>query len=162
MINRIIYLVSVFLLTVFCSACQHTSAVYTKAPKVKVAIVPQSLQNLYDEFHYAPAIRMGNMLYLSGVVAAVSDADNGDMSLAISRAFDEIELVLTVAGASWADVVDVTSYMTDLDNQIGPLWAVKEQRVPAPYPAWTAIGVKNLFGGSQAIMEIKVVAYMAE
>lgn len=102
------------------------------------------------------------MLYLSGVVANVKESDEGDISLAIERAFDDIELILSEVGASWNNVVDVTSYMTDLDQQIGTLWAVKEKRVPAPYPAWTAIGVSRLFGGDSAIIEIKVVAHLAD
>lgn len=125
----------------------------------KQAVVPKSMAETYEQFQYAPAMRAGDFLFLSGVVASTQDADQGDFLPGIRRAFDEIELILAEADASWKDVVDVTSYMTDLDQQIGPLWQVKGERVPAPFPAWTAIGVQRLYGGDAAIIEIKVTAY---
>lgn len=124
-------------------------------------IVPEGFQATYRDFQYAPAVRAGAMLYLSGVVARVEDGE-ASMIPAIERTFDEIETILSHAGARWSDVVDVTSYMTDLDAQIGPLWQVKGQRVPEPYPAWTAIGVQRLYGGDAAIIEIKVTAYLGD
>ena len=146
---------SVLLVLACLTACQANPVRLNKQ-----VIVPTSLKSVYEELQYAPAVRVGDTLYLSGVVARMEEDDKGDISLAINRAFDEIEILLFESGASWADVVDVTSYMTDLDSQIGPLWAIKGQRVPPPFPAWTAIGVKNLYGGKAALMEIKVTAYL--
>ena len=31
-------------------------------------IVPPDMQNIYDRFHYAPAVRVGDVLYVSGQV----------------------------------------------------------------------------------------------
>ncbi len=145
---------AVWLLLVIIGGCASAP------PAMKIAVVPESLNARYEQFQYAPAVRAGNLLFLSGVVATVTEADHGQIEPAIERAFDEIELVLSEAGASWRDVVDVTSYMTDLDRQIGPLWAIKGRRVSAPYPAWTAIGVDRLYGGETAIIEIKVTALL--
>ncbi len=125
----------------------------------KTPIIPEALKSTYETFKYAPAMRAGDFVFLSGVVAKRRDSEASDAP-AIERAFDEIELVLGEAGASWNDVVDVTSYLTDFDSQIGPLWAVKDKRVPAPYPAWTAIGIDRLYGGESAIIEIKITAYV--
>lgn len=130
------------------------------AAQPKTVVVPPAMQSTYDDFQYAPAVRVGDMLYLSGIVVRMTEADQDNIEPALERAFDEIEMVLKEAGASWHDVVDVTSYMTNFDQQIGPLWEVKAKRVPAPYPAWTAIGVSRLFGGKEALIEIKVVAYL--
>ena len=125
----------------------------------KQAVVPGPLRSVYADFKYAPAMRVDNVLYLSGVVAIRKDGETSDTP-AIMRAFNEIEMILAEAGADWSHAVDVTTYLTDFDGQIGPLWAVKENRVPAPYPAWTAIGVSRLYGGEAAIIEIKVTAHL--
>lgn len=122
-------------------------------------IVPASLQETYDTLQYAPATRAGDMLYLSGVVATVAEGETS-VEPAIERSFDDIEMILAQSGASWADVVDVTSYTTDLDAHLGPLWGVKAERVGAPYPSWTLIGVDRLYGGDAAIIETKVTAYL--
>ena len=127
----------------------------------KQVIGPEAMKDNYENFKFAPAVRAGDMLYLSGVVVNLKEGETtANITPAVERAFDEIELVLKEAGASWADVVDVTSYVIDLDRDMGPMWAVKEKRVPAPYPAWTAIGTTRLFGGDQALIEIKVTAYL--
>lgn len=129
----------------------------------KQVIIPETLKNNYANFRYAPAVRAGDMLYLSGVVVRLNDDETAeDIKPAVIRAFEEIELILKASGAEWSDVVDVTSYLTDLDKYVGPMWAVKQERVPAPYPAWTVIGVSSLFGGEKGIIEIKVTAYLPE
>lgn len=127
----------------------------------KQVIIPESLKDSYDNFRFAPAVRAGDMVYLSGVVARLKDDEtDADIKPAVIRAFEEIEMILKASGGDWSDVVDVTSYLTDLNKYVGPMWAVKQERVPAPYPAWTAIGVSQLFGGKKAIIEIKVTAYL--
>lgn len=148
-------LIAVIVVLTFFAGCATASG---NPPSV---VVPEGFETTYNEFQYAPAVRAGSMLYLSGVVARVEDGE-ASMVPAIERAFDEIEAILSHGGAQWSDVVDVTSYMTDLDAQIGPLWQVKGQRVNAPYPAWTAIGVERLYGGDAAIIEIKVTAYLPD
>lgn len=147
--------IAAFAVLMFSAGCA------TASDKSVSVLVPEGFEKTYQELQYAPAVRAGSMLYLSGVVANVADGETS-MVPAIERAFDEIETILAHAGAQWSDVVDVTSYMTDLDNQLWPLWEVKGQRVPAPYPAWTAIGVDRLYGGDAAIIEIKVTAYLPD
>lgn len=125
----------------------------------KRVVVPLSMKSTYEQFRYATSVRAGDLLYLSGVVATREPCENPDTP-DIERAFDDIEILLAEEGASWSDVADVMAYMTDLVRQIGPLWAVKQDRVPAPYPAWTAIGVAWLYGGQEANVKIKGAAYL--
>jgi len=138
-----------------------TTETPTMANQQKEAIVPEALKDTYENFKFAPAMRAGDMIYLSGVVVTLGEGETTDnIAPAVERAFDQIEMTLAEAGASWADVVDVTSYAVDLDRDMMPMWAVKEKRVPAPHPAWTAVGTTRLFGGDAALIEIKVTAYL--
>lgn len=150
--------------TIISLAAVALMAITTPAASAqKQVIIPETLKENYENFRFAPAVRAGDMLYLSGVVARLKDDEtDADIKPAVNRAFAEIEMILEASGADWSDVVDVTSYLTDLDKYVGPMWAVKQERVPAPYPAWTAIGVSRLFGGEKAIIEIKVTAYLPE
>lgn len=133
------------------------------AQQSKQVIVPDALKETYENFQFAPAMRAGDMLYLSGVVVTLAEGETTEnITPAVERAFDQIEMTLAEAGASWKDVVDVTSYAVDLDRDMMPMWAVKEKRVPSPYPAWTAIGTTRLFGGDNALIEIKVTAYLPQ
>lgn len=141
------------------SACETTINADTTPQPLRQTIVPDALEQTYNELQYAPATRAGDMLYLSGVLAIMEDGET-TMEPAIERSFDEIEMILAESGADWSDVVDVTSYVTDLDAQLGPLWGIKAERVKAPYPSWTLIGVDRLYGGDGAIIETKVTAYL--
>jgi enamine deaminase RidA (YjgF/YER057c/UK114 family) len=105
---------------------------------------------------YATAVIAGDTIYLSGVVAGPA-AGESDLAPGYERAFAHIAATLARAGASWDDVVDITTFHTDLAAHIDGFAAVKNRHVKAPFPAWTAIGVSRLYEPT-AVVEIKVVA----
>ena len=109
-----------------------------------------------QEWGFADAVMTGDTLYLSGVVAGLRDGET-DMEAAYARAFERIGETLRRAGASWDDVVDITSFHTDLTAQMPAIVAVKNRYVKAPFPAWTAIQVVRLIPPN-GITEIKVTA----
>ena len=127
----------------------------------KEVIIPESLQSTYDTLHYAPATRAGDMLYLSGVIATLQDGETGtdeEYTAASNRAFARIDMVLKEAGASMADIVDITSFHVGIAKHIYPLAAAKDEWLQEPYPCWTVIGTTELFEPN-AFVEIKVTAY---
>ena len=109
-----------------------------------------------QDWGYADAVIAGDTVYLSGVVAGLRDGET-DLKLAYDRAFARIGKVLERSGASWDDVVDITSFHTDLTTQMPAIVAVKKKYMRDPPPAWTAIGVSRLIPNS-GITEIKIVA----
>jgi len=108
------------------------------------------------EWGYASAIRVGDMLYLSGVVAGVRKGET-DLTLGYERAFKKIGETLKSAGASWDDVIDITTFHTDLTTQMPAIVAVKNRYIRAPFPAWTAMQVARLIPNN-GITEIKIMA----
>lgn len=123
--------------------------------KVLMSENPTSLK-YEQEWGYADAVITGDTLYLSGVVAGLRDGET-DMDAAYTRAFERIADILRRAGASWDDVVDITSFHTDVTAQMPAIVAVKNRYVKAPFPAWTAIQVVRLIPPN-GITEIKIVA----
>ena len=75
----------------------------------------------------------------------------------IRQTFRNIAVTLAEAGAGWDDVVEVTTYHVDLDDQRDVLLQVAAEYLVDPYPAWTAVGVIALFE-PDAIVEISCVA----
>ncbi|HYW16197.1 MAG TPA: Rid family hydrolase [Allosphingosinicella sp.] len=108
-----------------------------------------------EEWGYSDAVVAGDSIYLSGIVVGRREAET--LEAAFERAYGQIAAILARAGAGWDDVVDLTSFHTDVAAQMPALVAVHKRFVRAPYPAWTAIDVDRLIpeGG---IAEIKVVA----
>ena len=95
----------------------------------------------------------GNLAFQS----AVGYAGESDLKPAFTRAFDRISRTLERAGVSWDDVVDLTSYHTDLQSSINEMVEVKNRYVKAPFATWTAIGISALYE-ADGVVEIKIVA----
>ena len=67
----------------------------------------------YDEDRYATARRVGDTLYLSGVVAGRRDGEGKDTAAfkdQCRRAFRRIQVTLAAAGASFDDVVMLNTF----------------------------------------------------
>jgi len=109
-----------------------------------------------DQYGFSDAVVAGDLIFLSGIVAGAPPGST-DLTPGFERAYQQIGAVLKRAGASYDDIVDITSYHTDITAQIDAYAAVQKKYVKAPYPAWTAIDVDRLLpdGG---LVEIKIVA----
>ncbi len=121
------------------------------------AISPADRHALYDIHRYSAAIRSGDLLFVSGQVGSRQD---GSPELLfedqVRLAFANLRAVLAAAGCSFDDVVDVTTFHTDPEAQLGTVLAVRAEEIgEPPYPNWTAIGVTWLAGFD---FEIKVIA----
>ena len=133
----------------------------TNAPR----IIPEGWEGTYNNFHYAPAVRAGDTIYLSGIVAGLAgeeDENNpADLEAAFDRCFDALEAVLAEAGADFSHVVEMTTFHTELIHQVGPFTTSKDKYLKAPYPAWTAIDVDRLYP-ERGLVEIKLIAYVGD
>ena len=121
------------------------------------AIFPANRHALYEAHGYSAAIRSEDLLFVSGQVGSREDGTpEPDFARQVERAFDNLGATLQAAGCSFDDIVDVTTFHTDPENQFETIMAVKNRIFPEkPYPNWTAIGVNWLAGFD---FEIKVIA----
>ena len=110
-----------------------------------------------EQYGYADAVVAGDFIFLSGIVAGRAPGET-DLIPAYDRVFRQIGAILKRAGADYGDIVDMTSFHTDVTAEIGALSEVQKRYLKSPPPAWTAIDVDRLLpdGG---ITEIKVVAH---
>ena len=98
----------------------------------------------------------GDLIFLSGIVAGQAPGETS-LAPAYERVFRIIGRILERAGASHADIVDVTSYHTDITAQIEAYSEVQRRFLGSPPPAWTAVDVDRLLP-DRGITEIKIVA----
>lgn len=121
------------------------------------AVFPPNRHALYAQHGYSAAIRSGDLLFVSGQVGSRSDGSpDPDFPGQVRQAFDNLKAVLEAGGCTLDDIVDVTTFHTDPENQFETVLTVKNEIFPqAPYPNWTAIGVNWLAGFD---FEIKVIA----
>jgi len=125
------------------------------------AIFPPGRQELYEKHRYSAAIRSGDLLFVSGQVGSREDGSpEPDFTKQVQLAFDRLNAVLAAAGASFDDVVDVTTFHTDPEKQFETVMTLRDRAIGAPpYPNWTAVGVTWLAGYD---FEIKVIARVPE
>lgn len=123
----------------------------------RTAIVPARPHALYKLHGYSPAIRSGDLLFVSGQVGAHEDGTpEPDLAAQVRLAFDNLRGVLVAAGCSFDDVVDLTFFLIDPEASVGlVLDAMKIAFHAEPQPNVTAVGV-NWLAGFQ--VEIKVIA----
>ena len=121
------------------------------------AIFPAGRQDLYQKHGYSAAIRSGDLLFVSGQVGSRSDGSaEPDFERQVTLAFENLKNTLAAAGCTLDDIVDLTTFHTDPENQFQTIMAVKERMFPSPpYPNWTAVGVTWLAGFD---FEVKVIA----
>jgi enamine deaminase RidA (YjgF/YER057c/UK114 family) len=121
------------------------------------AIFPANRHALYEQHGYSAAVRSDDLLFVSGQVGSRPDGSpEPDLETQVRLAFANLEATLLAAGCGFDDIVDVTSFHTDPEKQLGTVMAVKGEIFKnAPYPNWTALGVTWLSGFD---FEIKVVA----
>jgi len=121
------------------------------------AIFPANRHALYEAHGYSAAIKSGDLLFVSGQVGSRPDGTpEPDFEAQVRLAFENLKATLAAAGATLDDIVDVTSFHTDPENQLGKILDIKQEMFSEkPYPNWTAIGVNWLAGFD---FEIKVIA----
>ena len=110
---------------------------------------------------YSPAIRAGNLLFVSGQVAfdpATGVLVDGDIALQTEQVMRNLTALLAAAGASFAHVVRSTVYLADM-NEFAAMNAVYARYVVDPPPARATVQVARL--PKDARVEIDVIAVLS-
>ena len=127
------------------------------------AIVPAGMEAVYEKIKYAPAVKVGNTVYVSGQIGRDANMQLvQEREAQIVQAFENVKAVIECAGGTLADIVDVTSFHTDMRDL--PLFMkIRDQYLNSqPLPAWTAVGAHMLGGAAGYIVEIKAVAVLSD
>lgn len=123
------------------------------------SIVPDAMKVISERFHYSPAVRVGDVLYVAGQVGRDDDLNViADTEAQIVRAFENLGKVLAAAGGDFADVVDLVTYHTEM-RDLALFIKVKDRYFQKDFPAWTAIGTSALAMPGLSV-EIKATAVL--
>jgi enamine deaminase RidA (YjgF/YER057c/UK114 family) len=121
-------------------------------------IVPEHWTDFYESTHIPAGVADGDRLYVTGHIGEDLDGNvSRDPQTQIRQTFRHIGATLSKGGATWADVVELISYHVGLRAQAEVLIAIAGEFMTDPYPAWTAVGVTELFDEG-AVVEIGCVA----
>ncbi len=104
---------------------------------------------------YSQAIKVGNMVYLSGQIPLdphTMQLVEGGMEIQIRRVFDNLTAVAKAAGGSLADTVKLNVFLTDLGH-FALVNEIMADYFKAAYPARAVIGVAALPRGAAVEMD---------
>lgn len=95
---------------------------------------------------YSQAVRAGNTVYLSGQIPldpATMTLVEEDIPAQIHQVFRNLRAVAEAAGGSFADVVKLNVFLTDLSH-FATVNEIMAEYFREPYPARAAVGVAAL------------------
>jgi 2-iminobutanoate/2-iminopropanoate deaminase len=108
---------------------------------------------------YSQAIRMGNMVFLSGqipLLPATGEIVQGDIKVQTRQVLENVKQILEAAGSSLDKVVKTTVFMKDL-NDYAAMNAVYLEFFPHKPPARSAVQAARL--PRDAGVEMEVIAF---
>ncbi len=115
-----------------------------------------------QEFTFSPAVRVGNLLFISGTTATDENmriVGKGDIVAQTHFIFQKFARLLAQAGASFDNIVETTDYFLTLNDYKRTADVRREFFKGPPYPAATGVVVAGLIR-KDALIEIKATAVL--
>ena len=139
----------------------ESQKIQIKSAPRREAIVPKDMKDIPEKFHYSPGVKAGPFLFIAGQVGRdenmkVIEGKEEQMA----QAFENVKKVLSEAGVSFDDVVEMVTYLTDMrDLQL--LMKVKDRYFTnlESLPTWTAIGT-TVLANPGLFVEVKCTALL--
>lgn len=138
------------------------------APGGEVILPDEGAKQSHDAMRYAAVRRVGDVVYLSGVIVNRRDGEGNDVAafkLQARRALERLRRNLEAAGSDFQHVVMINSFHVwsgpnfagTRDEQFQAFESVIGEFMKAPYPAWTAVGTTGLLSDG-GIVEVQLIA----
>ena len=107
---------------------------------------------------YPHAKRIGNLLFLSGVgprkkgdkdIPGVTFSDNGEMlnydiEVQCKAVFDNVRFILEDAGSSWSNLIDITVFLTNMNEDFSTFNRIYKDYFSDVQPCRTTVEVAAL------------------
>jgi reactive intermediate/imine deaminase len=126
----------------------------------KTSINPEALSAPVGPYaHVVTAPPGGRLVFCAGAVAFDAEGEvvgEGDIVAQTRQVMENLSAALEAAGATFADVVKVTNYVTDA-SQWPQVLPVRAEYIPEPFPASTFVEVSALMF-PELLIEIEAVA----
>ncbi|MGQ9787766.1 MAG: RidA family protein [Candidatus Hadarchaeaceae archaeon] len=110
---------------------------------MKKIVVPEGLPK---PIGYSPAVRAGNLLFISGQIAENVKGEivgKRDFETQVRQVFDNLRAILAAEGGTLDDLVQIRIYLTDIKN-LAKFRKIRSEYFKKDHPASTLIAVKSL------------------
>lgn len=122
----------------------------------KQLVIPEGTN--VDTMVIAPAVRVGDLLYLSGSAGhdAAGKLVGDDIESQARQAMENLGRVLKAAGSSWDKVVKLNCFLVEVQRDFAGWNKVFKEYFPKNPPARTTVGGDIAMEG--ALIEVEVIA----
>ena len=121
-------------------------------------VVPSHWRPFYEATGIPAAVRVGDEVILAGHTGDTADGYEPDVATQVRQTFANLSDTLLEAGVGWPEVVELHSYHVGLAAQSEVLLEIAGEFITRPFPAWTAVGVIELFD-ADALVEVSCRAF---
>jgi enamine deaminase RidA (YjgF/YER057c/UK114 family) len=133
-----------------------------KGPAVRFVNPPGLAKS--PRYSHVAEITRGRLILISGQVAQDAQGNlvgAGDMAAQTRQVFENLKIALTAAGATYKDVVQLTSFVVDISKNIDAYRQVRQEylRGIAEPPTSTTVGVPALVRGDY-LLEVEAIAVL--
>ena len=108
---------------------------------------------------WSNALRVGDMLFISGMVSRAKDGrtiEGRDEYEQAKVIFGKIRSLVEAAGGAMADVVKVTIYVVNINNNTA-VWRARQEFFSGDFPCSTLVEVRSL-AAPEILVEIESIA----
>ena len=122
----------------------------------QILVNPPGTEATYEAFKFSQAVKVGEMVWVSGQVGVGAEGVPEEFSDQARLALQNLKNVLEHAGSCLEDVVETVVYLTDIKTS-REFSAIRDEFISANYPASTVVGVTGLVLSSLKV-EIRATA----
>jgi enamine deaminase RidA (YjgF/YER057c/UK114 family) len=126
----------------------------------KEAVTVAGSRDWEREFGFHPAVKFGNLVYLTGHVGC--DADGVCVSDAlepqVERLFENLQATLRAAGSDLSKMLQMTCFIVDILRNGPPFWEMRKRIMPNTAFTSASIGIHEL-ADPRLLIEIQGTAY---
>ena len=138
-----------------------TRRIWRQNGGMRDAIITPQWQEFFNATGIPAAVRVGETVRLTGHTGTRPDGSfSADPAEQLRQTFANVADTLAAAGGTWADVEEITSFHVGLRAQGDLVLEVAGEFLSQPFPAWSAVGVTELYE-PEAMVELRVVATIA-
>ncbi len=126
-------------------------------------VVPSAAMGWLAEWPASPAVRMGDLLFVSGQIAVDTNFEPlapGDVRAQATHALDQIRAIVSAAGGSMDDIVEIMAFVRD-PRDLPTVYDVARGYWSGEYPAWTALGAVG-FQRPEALLSLRAIAHLGD
>jgi enamine deaminase RidA (YjgF/YER057c/UK114 family) len=150
------------------SAADEKYPLKLPAPGGEVILPTKGTHENHDEWRFAAVRRVGDMLYVSGVIVYRGKDEGTDVAafkVQVRRALSQLKRNLEASSSDFQHVVMINSFHVwqgpdftgTRDEQFKAFEDVIGEFMKAPYPAWTAVGTTGTLADT-GIVEVQLIA----